>query len=186
MCYQVHGFKSRCLHIPKTLHRYHLLLHRGHFKVSSQQLRSKSWNGFVPPGCSRAWKYVCMPTFVEVVGTDISEISSETVCGGTRALLQTRAHLNSHQAERFLIFHQSFKISFSALASFLLPSHKHTYYIYSGSSFIMSFTLRKKCQHKYEYFWKQNMTVSPQKAPEDCRDVSKDAVKLIDFRVKSP
>lgn len=84
--------------------------------------------------------------------------------------------------QRFLI---SLQISFSALASFLLPSHKHTYYIYSGGSFIMSLTLRKKRQHKYEYFWKLNLTVWPQKALEDSGDVSVDAVKWIDLRVRS-
>jgi len=71
---------------------------------------------------------------------------------------------------------------------FFCPTNKHTYYIYSGGSgsFIMSLTLRKKPQHKHEYFWKLNLTEWPQKALEDSRDVSADAVKLIDLRVRSP
>lgn len=101
----------------------------------------------------------------------------------TRRDSHTPADENSHRPQRFLI---SLLISFSALASFLLLSHKHTYYIYSGGSFIMSLTLRKKRQHKYEYFWKLNLTEWPQKALEDSRDVSVDAVKLIDLRVRSP
>ncbi len=119
--------------------------------------------------------FVC-PHLLRLSGGLTFQKSPQRPYEGTCAFPQTRTHLNPHQAERFLICLQSFKKSFSALASFILPSHKHTYYIYSGSSFIMSLTLRKKCQHKYEYLWKQNMTLSPQKALEDCRDVSKDAV----------
>lgn len=130
MFYQVHWFKLRCLHIPKALHGYHLLLHRGHFKVSSLQSRSKSWNGFVPPGCSKAWKCVCIPTFVEVVRTDISNISSETVHGGTHTLLQTKTHLNTPTFSHFSadIFQCIGFISFALPQTYLLHLQRRLVY----------------------------------------------------------
>lgn len=76
--------------------------------------------------------------------------SSEGLYGGTRSLLQM--HLPASAPDpTFSHFSSELRDIFQCLDLISFFSLKHTYHIYRGSSFIISLTLRKECQHKYEY-----------------------------------
>lgn len=118
--------------------------------------------------------FVC-PHLLSLSGLTFKKISSETIRRDPHVLADENSpestpgwafsHLSSELQETF----QCIGFIYFALAQ--------TYVLHSQRQLIYHFTHpQEKCQHKYEYLWKQNMKLSSQKALEGCRYVSKDAV----------